>query len=174
MHQIGNFQPIKWSEFKMDQLDKRLGGTNCSLPLWRVHEIKRTYIASRRRGLFITWTQFFISTTHTQLARYAQGWHYIGGTWHNPLDNPLGSPLGNPLLPGKSLPCSWTPITYLESLLCMWCDSRPLWSQVACVLTSPPFPSPSSFATPQWFPISNMCPPTMTLRHRLHIVRYTN
>jgi hypothetical protein len=26
----------------------------CSLPLWRVHEIKRTYLASRIHGLFIT------------------------------------------------------------------------------------------------------------------------
>ncbi len=26
----------------------------CSLPLWRVHKIKRTYLASRIHGLFIT------------------------------------------------------------------------------------------------------------------------
>jgi hypothetical protein len=102
----------------------------CSLPLWRVHEIKHMYLASRIHGLFITLTQFFISTTYTQLAQYVQGWHYTGGTWCNPLYNPP--------LPGKSLPCSWTPLTYLESLLCVWCDSRPLWSQVACVLTFPP------------------------------------
>jgi hypothetical protein len=132
------------------------------------------YLASCIHGLFITYTQFFISTTHTQLARYVQGWHYNGGTWHNSLDIPLGCPLDNPPLPRKSLPCSWSPFTYLESLLCVWCDSCPLWSQVACVLTSPPLPSPSSFPAPQWFPISNMCPPTTTLLHRLHIVRYNN
>ncbi len=35
-----------------------------------------------------------------------------------------------------------------------------------------PLPSPSSFPAPQRFPISNTYPPTTTLRHRLHIVRY--
>jgi hypothetical protein len=49
----------------------------CSLPLWRVHEIKHTYLASRIHGLFITLTQFFISTTYTQLARYVQDWHLL-------------------------------------------------------------------------------------------------
>ncbi len=29
-------------------------GHNCSLPLWRVHEIKCAYLASRIHGLFIT------------------------------------------------------------------------------------------------------------------------
>ncbi len=33
-------------------------GGNCSLPLWRVHEIRRMYLASRTHGLFITKTQF--------------------------------------------------------------------------------------------------------------------
>ncbi len=103
--------------------------------------------------------------TYTQLARYVQGWPYIKGTWQNPL--------GNSPLPGKSLPCSWSPLTYLESLLCVWCDSRPPWSQVACVLTSPPFSSPSPFPFPQRFPVSNTCPSTTTSQNRLHIVRYT-
>ncbi len=90
-----------------------------------------------------------------------------------PLTIPLVVPLVIPPLPEKSLPCSCIPFTYLESLLCVWCDSGPLWSQVACVLTSPlPLPSPFSFPAPQRFPISTMCPPTTTLRHRLHIVRY--
>ncbi len=31
-----------------------LTGGNCSLPLWRVHEIKRMYLAPRTHGLFIT------------------------------------------------------------------------------------------------------------------------
>ncbi len=30
------------------------GVGNCSLPLWRVHGIKRMYLASRTNGLFIT------------------------------------------------------------------------------------------------------------------------
>jgi hypothetical protein len=33
---------------------KRLLGENCSLPLWRVHGIKRMYLAPRIHGLFIT------------------------------------------------------------------------------------------------------------------------
>jgi hypothetical protein len=47
-------------------------GPTYSLPLWRVHEIKRMYLASRIHGLFITQTQSFISTTYTRLARYVQ------------------------------------------------------------------------------------------------------
>jgi hypothetical protein len=35
----------------------------CSLPLWRVHGIKRMYLAPRIHGLFITETQFRLSTT---------------------------------------------------------------------------------------------------------------
>ncbi len=35
---------------------------SCSLPLWRVHGIKRTYLAPRIHGLFITQTQFRLLT----------------------------------------------------------------------------------------------------------------
>jgi hypothetical protein len=86
---------------------------------------------------------------------------------------PLKIPLVIPLRLESPSPVPEPLFTYLESLLCVWCDSRPLWSQVACVLTFPlPLPFPSSFPAPQRFPNSNMCPPTTTLRHRLHIVRY--
>jgi hypothetical protein len=38
-----------------DRLDDRdIRGVYCSLPLWRVHEIKRMYLAPRTHGLFIT------------------------------------------------------------------------------------------------------------------------
>ncbi len=85
---------------------------------------------------------------------------------------PLIIPLDNSPFAWWTLPCSRVPLTYLESLLCVWCDPCPLWSQVACKLTSPsPFP-PIPFSRPQQFPIPVMCPSTMTSRHRLHIVRY--
>jgi hypothetical protein len=91
-----------------------------------------------------------------------------------PLITPLVVPLVIPL-------CLESPFAVPEPLLltwnpsfALWCDSSPLWSQVACVLTyPPPFSSPSPFPVPQRLPISNTCPPSMTLQHRLHIVRYT-
>ncbi len=95
---------------------------------------------------------------------------------HNPFDNPLWSPcdpLDNPPLPGRSLPCSWIPLTYLESLLCVWCDSRPLWSRLL-VYWPPPLPLlfPFSFLLPNGSPNSLKCPSTPTSWHRLHIVLY--
>ncbi len=39
----------------------------CLLPLRRVHEIKRMYLASRTHGLFITQTHPFISCIHTMI-----------------------------------------------------------------------------------------------------------
>jgi hypothetical protein len=56
----------------------------CSLPHRRVHEIKRTYLASRTHGLFITKTQSFISTIYTRRCMPQP-----------PFDNPLLL-LGNP------------------------------------------------------------------------------
>ncbi len=57
----------------------------------------------------------------------------------------------NPL---DNSPCTRVPLTYLESLLSMWCDPCPPWSQVACKLTSPsPFPLP-----PPTVPLSNYAP----------------
>ncbi len=73
------------------------------------------------------------------------------------------SPVPEPLL------LTWNPS------FALWCNSCPLWSLVACILTSSPLlSSPSPFPFPQRFPISNMCPPTTTLRHWLHIFRYNN
>ncbi len=62
--------------------------------------------------------------------------------------SPWWIPLIIPLLP-ETLPCSGVLLTYLESLLSVWCDPCPLWSQVACKLTSPLlFPSPFPFPAP--------------------------
>jgi hypothetical protein len=90
--------------------------------------------------------------------------------------NPLMSPLDNSPFAWRTLPCFQVPLTYLEFLLCVWCDPCPPWSQVACKLTSSPlpFPSPMSLPVPQWFPILIVCPSTMTSRHQHHIVRYIN
>ncbi len=66
-------------------------------------------------------------------------------------------------------------LTYLGIPPLVWCDSRPLRSLVGCILTFSPSPAPHPlFPFPQQFPISNTCPPTTTLRHRLHIVQDTN
>jgi hypothetical protein len=62
----------------------------------------------------------------------------ILSTWRNPLITPLDNPL-----------CTRVPLTYLESLLSVWYDPCPPWSQVACKLTSPnPFPPHSLFLPP--------------------------
>jgi hypothetical protein len=95
---------------------------------------------------------YFISTTYTQLARYVQDWHYIGAHGTIPFDNPLTIPLDNPPLLEESLPCPRVSLTYLESLLCVWYNSRPLWSQVASILTSP-FPPHSLFPLPNGSPL---------------------
>ncbi len=140
----------------------------CSFLDWQTHHFRK-----KERG--IQFGKLNINTipyqhdTHTQLAdMYKVG---IISEAHGTI--PLIIPLVIPL-------CLESPSPVPEPLLLTWnpsfaCgDSRPLWSQVTCVLTSPlPLPSPSSFPAPQWFPISNMCPPTTTLRHRLHIVRYS-
>jgi hypothetical protein len=54
--------------------------------------------------------------------------------------NPLTSHLDNSPFAWRTLPCSQVPLTCMESLLCVWCDPCPLWSQVACKLTSSPSP----------------------------------
>ncbi len=52
----------------------------------------------------------------------------------------VAHPLMTPL---ENSPCTRVPLTYLESLLSVWCDPCPPWSQAACKLTSPsPFPFP--------------------------------
>ncbi len=56
--------------------------------------------------------------------------------------NPLTTPLDNS-------PCIQVPLTYLESLLSVWRNPCPPWSQVACKLTSPsPFPFPAPNGSP--------------------------
>ncbi len=75
----------------------------------------------------------------------------------------------------KSLPLLLgnLPLTYLEiPPLCRGANSHPLCSLVSCKLTPPPF-FPIPLSPSQRFPFSNACPPTTTLRYRLHIVRYT-
>ncbi len=75
----------------------------------------------------------------------------------------------NPLLtPFDNSPCTRVPLTYLESLLSVWCDPRPPWSQVAGKLTSP---SPFPFPAPNGSPNSIVRPPKTTSRHQLHLVR---
>jgi hypothetical protein len=73
----------------------------------------------------------------------------------------------------RTLPCTRVPLTDLESLLWVWCDPCPLWSQVACKLTPTPssFP-PHSHLPHRWFPNPIMCPPKTTSRPRLHTVGY--
>jgi hypothetical protein len=91
-----------------------------------------------------------------------------------PLILPLVAPLVIPL-------CLENPSPVPEPLLLTWnpsfaCGGIPVHSGPRLLVYWPPpvpLPSPSSFPAPQRFPISNMCPPTATLRHRLHIVRYT-
>jgi hypothetical protein len=118
----------------------------------RVHEIKRTYPASRTHGLFIT--IFYLHDIYTISTIY-------GGACPNPFDNPL--------LLGIPYPYSLnSPLTYLDPSSVLWCDPCPLWSLVGCILTPPPF-----LPIPQRFPFSKACPPTTTLRYQLHIVRYT-
>ncbi len=92
-----------------------------------------------------------------------------GSACPNPFDNPLclGTP---PLIPWTPLLLNW------KSLLC---DVAPIpvhsdpWLAVHWPPLPPSLSSPFPFSLPQWFPISNTCPPTTTLRYRLHTVRYT-
>jgi hypothetical protein len=69
---------------------------------------------------------------------------------------------------------SWKPsLTYLEiSPLCRGANSRPLWSPVSCILTTPPLPH-SPFPLPTVPLTQNACSLTTTLQYRLHTVRYS-
>jgi hypothetical protein len=60
--------------------------------------------------------------------------------------------------PLDNSPCSRVPLTYLESLLSVWCDPCPPWSQVACKLTSPSLFPPHSLFPPPTDPQSNYAP----------------
>jgi hypothetical protein len=70
--------------------------------------------------------------------------------------------LGNP-----SLTCLEIPP------LCHGANSRPLWSQVGCILNAP-HPPHSPFPLPTVPTCSNACPLKTTLRYRLHTVRYND
>ncbi len=110
--------------------------------------------------------------TYTQLARYVQGWHYIGAHGTIPLTTPWRSPLIipfcleiPPLFLGPSYLLGVPPlrVVWFPSILfpgCLYTD-LPL-----------PLPSPFSFPLPNGSPNSIMCLSTTTLRHRLHIVWY--
>jgi hypothetical protein len=80
-----------------------------------------------------------------------------------PVNSPCHLPLPTPL--DNSL-CNQVPLTYLESLLPVWCDPRPPWSQVACKLTSP---SPFPFPAPNRSPNFQLC----TLLRRHHDTSFT-
>ncbi len=115
----------------------------CSLPLWRVHEIKCMYFASRTHGLFITYTQFRLLITSRQLLyTYTQ------------VDNIFMAQY-----PFFCSPCQFLVNPLFHSPLLTWkpsfgvMRSCPPWPQVARKLTSPSsFPPHSKFPTPQGFP----------------------
>jgi hypothetical protein len=129
-------------------------GPTCSLPLGRVHGIKRTYLAPRIHGLFITKTQFRLSTTVHSTFRQLQA---IIMYMHIDRQHNYGA---IPLLfaslfwfPFAPLPF---PFSYLETLLDV-IGSRPPWSQVARKLISPsPSPPHSKIPTPWGFPELNV------------------
>ncbi len=114
----------------------------------------------------------YTSTRHTHNNTIYTGLTLYESTWHNPLDDPLMNPLDNSPYAWRTLPCSRIPLTYLESLLCVWCDPCPLWSQVVNWPPPLPFPSPFSFLAPLRFPIPIVCPCTTTSWPQLHIVWY--
>ncbi len=130
----------------------------CSLSLWRVVPgIKLTYLASRIHGLFITWTQFRLSTTfisgnyHTHIYRlviirtitrnyyvHAYEWTMYYGAASCFLLFPFPIPF---CLPFTSL--------YLLGTLLAVIGSRPPWSQVARKLISPFLSPPHSLPIPK-------------------------
>ncbi len=115
----------------------------CSLPLWRVHEIKRMYPAPCTHGLFITETQFRLLTMYIQTFRQLL---YTCIQINNIImaQSPCFTPLTNSLL------LTWKPSFGVIR-------SRPPWPQVTRKLTSP-FSSP-----PQSLPIPNSRPPGVFL-----------
>ncbi len=146
-----------------------------SVVLWEVRVRYHTggSMKLNTRILHLAHMVYLLPKHNSLLARQTHNWHdmYKVGT----ISEVHGTvPLVNPLCLEKSLPYSWSPLTYLESLLCVWCDSCPPWSQVACVLTFPPFFLPIPlFPFPNGSPVLNTCPPTATSQRRLHIVRYS-
>ncbi len=89
-----------------------------------------------------------------------------GGACLNPFDNSLL--LKNPYPYSLN-----SPLTYLESLLYVMAQI-PVHSDPWLAVYWPPPSSPFPFPLPQWFPISNTCPPMTTLWYRLYTVRYSS
>ncbi len=81
-----------------------------------------------------------------------------------------------PLYSEIPTPCFLTsPFTNLESLLCIVARFPSTLIPGWLSTDLPPLCAPHSlFPFPQRSPISNTCPPTTTLWHRLHIVRYNH
>ncbi len=137
--------------------------SRCSLPLWRVHGIKRMYLAPCIHGLFITYAQFRLLTTFNIqiiIMYMYTDWQHIYGA----------IPLLFTSLADSSFTSLPFPFTYLETLLGV-IGSSPPWSQAACKLTPlsipSPFPPHSKFPTPWGFPELNMRLTKTTSRIRL-------
>ncbi len=89
---------------------------NCSLPRWRIQEIKRTYTAFLAHGLFITYTQInVIRRYHIRVNMH--GWIYLQC---HPLDQspfctnavPLCSQVGTGLVEGEHVLIVFTHLVY--------------------------------------------------------------
>ncbi len=114
----------------------------CSLPLWRVHEIKRMYLDSRTHGLFITSTQFrlLLRSDIQAIIIYTYAAHDTIISAILPFCYPCYYPLTSPFY---SLLLTWKP-SFGVMRPC------PPWSQDARKLTSPfsspphPLPIPNS------------------------------
>ncbi len=129
--------------------DRYSVGYQCSLPLRRVHEIKRMCLASLTHGLFITYVNTFFYQLHSHDYYDTRTQITMLSLWRSLL-----------LFPLLVFPCQFLPS--LKSLLLTWnpsscvVRSRPPWSQVARELASPsPFPPHSNFLG---FPQINCAP----------------
>ncbi len=113
---------------------------SCSLPLWRIHEIKCMHLDSCTHGLFITWTQFRLLITFRQLL-------YT----HIQIDDidMAQSPFFTPLADFLSIPLS-IPFYLLVIPPFVWCDPVHLGPRL--LVNWPPLPqtlpSPSPFQIP--------------------------
>ncbi len=107
---------------------------SCSLPLWRVHEIKHIYLVSRTHGYNLN--TILLLAWHTHNSMICTGLTLYWSTWHNPLDILLTIPLDNPPLPGRSLLLTWNPSFV--------CGATPVHSGPRLLVNWPsPSPSPS-------------------------------
>ncbi len=126
-----------------------------------LHLVYMVYLKPKHNSL-LAWH------THSQHDMYKVG---IMSEAHGTI--PLIIPLVLPL-------CLESPSPVPDSLLLTWnpsfaCGAIPVHSGPRLLAYWPPpypFPSHSLFPLPNGSPKSNMCPPTTTLRHRLHTVWY--